>query len=499
MRISFTTALVLLCCLAAPASQPPGLLPPSDEATRAGWSESLRRERAGDFSGALAALRPLPRSYAVSLRQGWLGYFAGRHRQSAARYHDALRLAPGSLEARLGLLLPLLVLGRNAEAEQVAREILRESPENPLAQARLAAALRQQKKFADAESTLSAAIKSYPTDVGLLSELALVNAARQRPDAARQIASEVMMLDPDNTVARAQLGDPCLSAGFADATGPAGAGWRGIPAGFATNGETRMAATAYFGGITYDHAVYKESGWVGGVDGWFAPNQRHLFEAGVDYLDIVNNGLPDLHQVEATAAYSYFGLPQLKLRLGGHYIATDDGPTDGGWVMFGGVDWFAGSRWSLGLDGCFSRYPDFSSLLDVVQVTPRLSVGLAQGSDWALRGDLKGYWIRLSRELPGVDGEDFFSGEGRLSLFWGRWSLAGFGWAGRQSFAVRNNGYTVYDLAGEYTSGYGAEIKCALGKHVEVGLRFQREQFLELYSNASAAENVFLATIGLAF
>lgn len=490
---------VLLCFLAMARSQMPDLLPPPDEATRSAWRESLRLEQAGDFAGALVALRPSPPGYATSLRQGWLEYLAGNYLVSSERYDNAVHLAPRSLEARLGFLLPLLARGRNTQAEQVAREILRESPQHPLAQARLAVALRQQHQLTEAERTVTAALKSHPTDVALLNELALVHAARQRLPAARQLFNEVITLDPDNAVAHAQLANPRRFADRASATRPARAGGSGLAAGLATDQAPHAEATAYFGGITYDHATYKDHAWLGGVNGWLELHPRHVVEAGVDYLDLAYQSLPSLQQLDATAAYGNFCVPNLKLRLGGHYLTTTDEPTDGGWVVFGGADWFAGPRWRLGLDGFFSRYPDYAPSLDAVQLTPRLQVDLAQGPDWSWRADLAGYWIQLGRALPGLDRQNFFSGEGRLSLVWRRWTFSGFGWAGNQAFAVRNSGYTVFNLAEEHTAGYGAEIQRALSGRLSAGLRFQREQFREIFTTASAAENLFLAKFGLTF
>ena len=499
MRLSFTIIGGLLCYLATARNQSSDLLPAPAETTRAAWRESLRLEQAGDFTGALTALRPSPPGYATALRQGWLEYRAGNYRRALERYHEAVHLAPRSLEARLGLLLPLLALGRNPEAEQVAREILRDSPQHPLAQARLAFALRQQHKFKDAERIVTAALKSHPTDVALLNELALLNTARQHLPAARQLFSDVITLDPDNALAHAQLSEPRLFADLADATNPTRAGRSGATADLTSKNPIRAAATAYFGGIAYDDATFKDHAWLGGVNGWLELSERHLFEVGVECMDIAYQQWPTLRQLDFTAAYANFSLPHLQLRLGGHFIASNDPATDGGWVAFGGVDWLAAPRWSAGLDGFFSRYSDYGPRLDVLQLTPRLRVDLAQGRDWTWRAELAGYWIQLSQEPPGLDRQNFFSGEGRLAFYWRRWTFSGFGWAGHQAFAVRNGGYTVFNLAEEHTAGYGAEIARALSGHLNVGLRFRREQFREISTTASATENVLLVTIGLNF
>ena len=488
--LSLPTLVLLLACQVAAATPRPLLLPPPDEEVRAAWRESLRLEVEGDFTGALAALRTSTPCYATLLRSGWLTYLAGNFLDSEQDYRKALRLAPSSLEARLGLLLPLLALDENREAVKTARQVLKESPRHPIALARLAVALRQQGRLKDAEGTLLEALTWHPTDVTLLTGLGLVRVAQARRAEARHLFHEIITLDPENEIAHAQLADPALSI---EATPEAGHAL--TPAGTGPRAE----ATAYFGGITYEGTTFKDHAWIGGVNGWVDFDRRHLVEAGLDSMAIAYHDLPDLRQLDATAAYANFSLPRLKLRAGGHYTASDDPLTDGGWVAFGGIDWYAGSRWSVGLDGFFSRYESHAPGLDAFQLTPRLRVDLARGSDWTLRADVAGSWIRLDSPTTGLAGDDFFSGEGRLTLLWRGWQFSGFGWAGEQAFAVRNQGYTVYNLAQKHTGGYGAEIRRQFGERLRCGIRYQREEFREILTSAEAAENIFMATIGITF
>lgn len=479
MRRSLTTLTLLLACGAAWAAGESSLFPPPEPHVRAAWRESLRREAQGDYAAALAALGAAPRDYATLLRCAWLEYLAGAYAASVKHYQAALRRAPESLEARLGLLLPLLALERCDEAERVAREVLQETPRNPLALARLAVAQRQQGRLKAAEETLRQALSWHPANVVLLTEMGWLRAAQSRRLEARRSLAEVLRLDPDNAVAQAQLADPA---------GPLRPPSRPL-----------AGAAAYVGGIDYEGTLLKSRAWITGVRGWARPHRHHLIEGGVDYLDIIYQGTPHLRQLDATVAYANSSLPRFNLRAGGHYTASDDPLTDAGWVAFGGVDWFADTGWDLGLEGCFSRYANHSPALSVFQLRPRIGVQLAGGEAWTLRGELAGYWIRLESPVPGVPHRDLFSGEGRLTWSWGDWRLAGFGWAGEQAFAVRNNGYTVFNLAEQHTAGYGAEIRRAFGPHLGLGVRYQREDFLEILTGVDAAQHIFLATIDLTF
>jgi tetratricopeptide (TPR) repeat protein len=468
---------------------------PADSAKqlRNAWAQSLSCEQNGDFVRALAPLRSMPRDYAICLRMGWLEYRAGHYPASSVHYMEALGTSPCSLEARLGLLLPLLAMNHHAEAERIAREVLQESPANPLAAARLATSLRKQGRLGEAETILVPALKNYPTDISLLTELALVCAARHRASEAHRLFGEILLLDPGNDAARRQtpqrrsLDNPDGAARFLSP----------LPGNLSTNRAIGGGAAIYAGGISYEGTVYRDHAWFGGASGWLDLHRTHLFEAGIESMDITYKYLPRLSQLDATAAYANFSLAGLKPRLGGHYIATDDGPTDGAFAVFGGLDWNPTRSWSLGLDGFHTRYPRYGPPLDVAQLTPHTRFELAQGPDWCLNLDISGNWIQTGRSLPPLDQQSFFSGEGSLSLRWGGWTFSGTGWAGEQAFAARNAGYTIYNVAEKHTGGCGADIRRALGKNFTVDFRYRREEYREIFTRASAAGNLFLAAVGL--
>jgi tetratricopeptide (TPR) repeat protein len=98
------------------------------------WKASYTAEAAGQYQAALGALTELPgpqrESYLASFRRGWLLYRLNQHAESVAAYKLAAMAEPASIEARLGLLLPLMALTRWNDVAALAEDVLRRDPEN---------------------------------------------------------------------------------------------------------------------------------------------------------------------------------------------------------------------------------------------------------------------------------------------------------------------------------------------------------------------------------
>ena len=189
-----------------PAPQPAAL---SELDIRDAYHKSYRYERSQNYADAIKALSPVitafPQAYTVNLRLGWLNYLIGAYATARTHYQTAIKTAPDSLEAKLGHTLPLLAQERYDEAEIAAKQVLRIDPSNYLANLRLAFAFRMLKKFEAAEDLLNRMLVLYPTDVSLLTEYALVKLARNQNPDAKRVFNDILTLDPENVIAKAQL------------------------------------------------------------------------------------------------------------------------------------------------------------------------------------------------------------------------------------------------------------------------------------------------------
>jgi hypothetical protein len=99
------------------------------------WKASYTAEAAGQFQAALSALTELPapqrESYLASFRRGWLLYRLNQHAESVAAYKLAAMAEPASIEARVGLLMPLMALTRLNDVAVLAEDVLKRDPEIP--------------------------------------------------------------------------------------------------------------------------------------------------------------------------------------------------------------------------------------------------------------------------------------------------------------------------------------------------------------------------------
>ncbi|MEY4199164.1 MAG: hypothetical protein RLZZ265_904 [Verrucomicrobiota bacterium] len=450
------------------------------------------------FAFCLLAPAAAPSDYVTSLRLGWSEYLAGNHTNSLAHYRAAQAAKPLSLEPKLGRLLPLLATSQFPAAESLAREILRDNKTHYLAHLRLATALRLQNKLRAADSALVRALELYPSDPALLLERGLVKLAQSQLAAARYFLGQAELLDPDNDAIFAALADPKLFADLAEITAPASPGFaRGL--GFRL-GDTpaRLDATVYGGWIDYQGTQVKDTARLLGVSTWLGLGKSHAVETSFDYIEIDRSGLARFKQLDVNAAYNNFSLTNWRLRVGAHVLANGDPSTDGAWSAFAGAEWFGSPRWGAGLDANFARYEDFGTGLEVTQLAPKLGLVLATGADWTLRAETRGYWIHLSEDV-GFARRNFFSAEERLSLLWNRWTFAAFGWAGRQVFAARGDGATIFNLPEKHTAGFGAEVKRSLSNRAAVSFHFNREEFRELGGTTTSAAHTFISLLAYTF
>lgn len=173
------------------------------------YQQSYAAEAAGKLDDAIDALGRLPvpqrESYVAHYRRGWLLYRLGRFADSVSAYTKASALEPGSVEARVAVLLPLLAQKRWNEAADAAQEVLKRDPENYLATLRLAYAKFSSKHFAEAEVSYRKLRVLYPADLEVRTGLAWTALRLGQQKEAVAMFSEVLEIVPSNASATAGL------------------------------------------------------------------------------------------------------------------------------------------------------------------------------------------------------------------------------------------------------------------------------------------------------
>jgi tetratricopeptide (TPR) repeat protein len=168
------------------------------------FQESYDFEAIGRLEESLTALDRLSEAkrgtYVAVLRRAWLLYKLGRNPQSIEVYEKASGLEPKAVEARLGLLLPLMAEQRWPEAEKTAREILKVDTANYLATLRLAFVQYNLKRYAESKTLYKKLAELYPGDVEVRAGLGWAWLKLGKKSEAAATFREVLELAPKNAL-----------------------------------------------------------------------------------------------------------------------------------------------------------------------------------------------------------------------------------------------------------------------------------------------------------
>jgi len=173
------------------------------------YQKSYLYEKVGDYKDAIRALMPVyeayPDGYTVNLRLGWLYYLWGKYKNSIFHYRKAIRAIPTSVEAKLGLTLPLIAQQNWSEAEKVLYQILKIDYYNYYGNLRLCNVLEGEKKYSLVQSVAIKMLTVYPTSVPFLIYLAKSYYHLGYLKKAKKLFEDILILDPENVEAKTYL------------------------------------------------------------------------------------------------------------------------------------------------------------------------------------------------------------------------------------------------------------------------------------------------------
>jgi tetratricopeptide (TPR) repeat protein len=184
----------------------PGWTQDSATQTASLYRESYELEVNRDYPASLAKMREIRtkagNSYFVSLRSAWLSYLSGDYSAAETGYREAIAAAPKSMEAKIGLTLPLLAAKKWRALERACRDILAVDPNHAVARSRLAHALYSVANYPDAATEYRRLGEEYPAELDHQTGLGWSLARMGRRGEARQIFAAVLAVSPDNVNAK---------------------------------------------------------------------------------------------------------------------------------------------------------------------------------------------------------------------------------------------------------------------------------------------------------
>lgn len=176
-------------------------------AQESAWQNSYQLETAGKYAEAIAAIDQVPGNSPdaelKAMRRGWLYYLLGSYNESIREYRLAIDRNSRSIDARLGVTLPLLAQKRWRETEQSVRAVLDMAPNNYTALLRLTIVQEGLHDWAGMAKTAAMLVASYPTDASAYVYLARANAWLQKPNEASAAYTAVLSRYPGHLEAKA--------------------------------------------------------------------------------------------------------------------------------------------------------------------------------------------------------------------------------------------------------------------------------------------------------
>lgn len=169
------------------------------------YQQSYEEEAKGNYQEAIFVLMQAgeagDNTYLYHLRLGWLQYLASKYPDSANSYRKAVISSKDSIEAKLGLMLPLMAQGKWSDAEKVGREILSMDKLSYLATSRLAYIYYNLRQYKDAEVYYRKVLSHYPGDIEMQVGLAWSLLKQDKKESAAKVFDEILRYVPNHVSA----------------------------------------------------------------------------------------------------------------------------------------------------------------------------------------------------------------------------------------------------------------------------------------------------------
>ena len=164
------------------------------------WAQSYRLEKKRRYADAARVIAPFrtrgPDMEFAILRTAWLEYLQGRYNAAIRDYYTAIELNPHSIDARLGITLPLMAQKRWRETRDYLNGVLKYAPWNYTAHLRLLITNEAQRKWQRLANQAQSLSLRYPNDTSALVYLARAYAWQYKKARAKAVYARVLARIP---------------------------------------------------------------------------------------------------------------------------------------------------------------------------------------------------------------------------------------------------------------------------------------------------------------
>ena len=166
------------------------------------WTKSYELEAQKKYREAAELIEPFIntgiKSEFAMLRIAWLSYLSQNYNESIKQYQDALAFNANSIDARLGLMLPLMAQSRWREASFHGEQILAIAPWQYYAHIRLMACEAAQSQWDKLNKHAATFSERFPTDTDSLIFLARANIKLNNTEIVKSTYRKVLERYPNN-------------------------------------------------------------------------------------------------------------------------------------------------------------------------------------------------------------------------------------------------------------------------------------------------------------
>ncbi|MBF0194824.1 MAG: tetratricopeptide repeat protein [Magnetococcales bacterium] len=164
------------------------------------WSLSYKLEAKKNYKQAEKAItyyiKDIKTRELAVMRIAWLAYLQGDYNKAIKGYNQALDINPQSINAKLGLTLPLIAQKRWRETRNELNALLKISPWNYTAHQRLLVIDEAEAKWKSMTNHAKTLSKKFPNDPTALVYLARGYAWQKKPKEAIDAYNKVLLLVP---------------------------------------------------------------------------------------------------------------------------------------------------------------------------------------------------------------------------------------------------------------------------------------------------------------
>jgi len=166
------------------------------------WMSSYTLEANGEYEKAAAVIQPYLSTGELSefttLRYAWLSYLQGNFSDAVRSYKQAITLNRRSIDAKLGVTLPLMAQRRWRETMRYLKQILAEAPLNYTAHIRLMVCEEGLRQWETLEKHAATVHAHYPSDATALVYLARSHAWQGEILLAKSFYRKVLIRIPSH-------------------------------------------------------------------------------------------------------------------------------------------------------------------------------------------------------------------------------------------------------------------------------------------------------------